>query len=258
MSDQSRPKTRSTSAAGAEKSAVAAAGPDDFNSLSDAVAVVTGRRPTDREIRESAWYDSLRNAVRLARQDAGSSQTDVANCLGLTQSEVSRLETSLGPGTRLGRLRDYLGACAAEIDMAITTTQGRRVAASERPDELAQKELLPEPAEEPLLEPEAAPAVEGPAVGSFGRIELGQWVRPLSGRLTGAAAGNAPELLVTFLLALDDALAAVDLPRQTSAALHRKVLEGLLVRARTVRATGEAVVLGELHAPSAAVFARER
>ena len=29
-------------------------------------------------------------------------------------------------------------------------------------------------------------------------------------------------------------------------------------RARTVRATGEAVVLGELHAPSAAVFARER
>lgn len=84
-----------------------------------------GRPLTAAEQRESAAYDALRAALRGARDDAALSQAELARRLELGQSEVSRLETAVGPGTRLGRIRRYLAVCGAELFLTVRTAAGR-------------------------------------------------------------------------------------------------------------------------------------
>lgn len=91
----------------------------------DVLRRLIGRDPTPEERNTAAAYGDLRWALRAAREDAGLSQTEIAAGMELAQSEVSRLETSIGPATRIGRIRDYLAACRARMRVVVTTAAGR-------------------------------------------------------------------------------------------------------------------------------------
>lgn len=91
------------------------------------VGQLIGRAPTAAETQAAAAYGDLRWALRAAREDAGLSQTEVAGRMELGQSEVSRLESSVGPITRLGRIRNYLAACGATMEVVVTTAAGREL-----------------------------------------------------------------------------------------------------------------------------------
>ena len=93
----------------------------------EVVRVLIGRDATEEERQTAATYGDLRWALRVAREDAGLSQTEIAARMAIAQSEVSRLETSVGPVTRLGRLRDYLAACGARMQVVVTTRAGREL-----------------------------------------------------------------------------------------------------------------------------------
>ena len=89
-----------------------------------AAARLLGRPPTNAELAEGAEQDALRTLLLQARECAGQSQSEVARRMGVRQSEVSRLETSIGPGTRLGRLRAYLAACDATLTLTLRMADG--------------------------------------------------------------------------------------------------------------------------------------
>ena len=93
----------------------------------DVVRRLIGREPTAEELQAAAAYGDLRWALRAAREDAGLSQTEIAARMALGQSEVSRLESSVGPITRLGRIRNYLAACGADMRVVVTTASGREL-----------------------------------------------------------------------------------------------------------------------------------
>ncbi len=92
----------------------------------EAVEAITGRRPDDTTLSELKWYQAVRDRLRHVRNDADLSQQALAGKLGVQQSEVSRIENSLGPGTRLGKLRAYAAACGAQVGVAIVATKDRR------------------------------------------------------------------------------------------------------------------------------------
>ena len=83
------------------------------------------------------------------------SQAAIAGRMGLVQSEVSRLETTVGPGTRFGRLCKYLDACGARITLTVRTARGRELAWSPAPDQ----------ASSTAGQPTVSAAVPGPAIG---------------------------------------------------------------------------------------------
>ena len=99
--------------------------PTEPNREPSTVEAILGRPPTQAELEESSGYDELRDALRAAREDKGLSQIEIAGLMELGQSEVSRLETSVGPGTRFGRIRNYLNACGAQFEVVVRTSQGR-------------------------------------------------------------------------------------------------------------------------------------
>lgn len=105
----------------------------------DAVEALTGRRPDKSAASELDWYLAVRDSLREARNDAELNQQSLAAMLGVRQSEISRLENSLGFGTRLGKLRGYLSACGARMIMRIVTAKGRTVMA----DREASEETVP-------------------------------------------------------------------------------------------------------------------
>jgi hypothetical protein len=90
-------------------------------------ARLLGQDLTQEEIAEATAYDDLRAVLLAARDDADRSQTEIAEKMAIKQSEVSRLETTVGPGTRIGRLKKYLEACDARLSVVVHTAQGRQL-----------------------------------------------------------------------------------------------------------------------------------
>lgn len=108
---------------------------EDFESIDEAVEAITGRRPSEEEKLELRWYEKLREILISVRKDAELTQTEVADTLGVVQSEISRLENSLGPGTRIGKLRDYLKVCQTELEAVIKSAPDKvYVAGAPNPD----------------------------------------------------------------------------------------------------------------------------
>lgn len=91
----------------------------------EVVRRLIGRDPTADERHAATAYGDLRWALRGAREDARLSQTDIAQGMALAQSEVSRLETSIGPMTRIGRMYDYLRTCRAQMQVDVMTCTDR-------------------------------------------------------------------------------------------------------------------------------------
>lgn len=139
------------------------------NDLREVVSSILGRAPSEYEVDEGIWYDALRATLRQARADDETSQGQIAERLKVAQSEVSRLETSVGPGTSLGRVRDYLRACGARIDVTITTRAGRSLAVGAR-----NPRVLPNlgPLDFDLEEIESPLAAEAPETPEAPRPEL--------------------------------------------------------------------------------------
>ena len=88
-------------------------GLETFKSVDDFVEAISGERPSDDEHRELDWYRGVRDGLRALRNAAELNQGDLADELGVRQSEVSRIETTLGPGTRSGRIREFAKKCGA-------------------------------------------------------------------------------------------------------------------------------------------------
>lgn len=63
------------------------------------------------------WFDDLRGRLRRLRKAQNLSQAELAGRLHRPQSEISRLENSLGPGSRLGNVRDYVRACGEDFNV---------------------------------------------------------------------------------------------------------------------------------------------
>lgn len=63
------------------------------------------------------WFDDLRGQLRRLRKARNLSQVELAGRLHRPQSEISRLENSLGPGSRLGNVRDYVRACGEDFNI---------------------------------------------------------------------------------------------------------------------------------------------
>lgn len=73
-------------------------------------------------------YAALGELLR-ARQTAGMTQTDVAQSMGVAQSSVARLESSLGSrkhAPSIATLRRYAGAVGCELHLTLTPKRGRR------------------------------------------------------------------------------------------------------------------------------------
>jgi transcriptional regulator with XRE-family HTH domain len=189
--------------------------PRRFRSAEEAAEAFFGEKLAEREIGESRWYDDLRDRLRTMRSIAGLSQAAVAERLEIGQSEVSRLETSLGPGTRLGRIRAYLATCDASLSFSI----------------------------EPAAMPAAAPLPGGAFTGTL-------WLDPATGQLTPTPVtpaqraqsgfGDPVDLTTAFLLALDEAMGEAGLPAETAGQIRRTVLH------RVHRHRGPGVAAGPL------------
>lgn len=93
----------------------------------DAVEWVMGAPMSEQDAREVEWYERLRLAMRDVRNAAGKQQSAIAAALGRTQSEISRLERGVGPGTGIGRIKSYFEACGAQFGCAAINAQGEVV-----------------------------------------------------------------------------------------------------------------------------------
>ena len=140
-------------------------------SFAASVESIIGRAPTDEELEESLGYDELRRALRHARIDADESQAELARRLKVGQSEVSRLETSVGPTTQFGRIRNYLKACGAQFKVVVQTATGQEHSAWSG------------------------------ASDDQGAVAVPAWAKPLLGQRLGPGVG-----LTTCVLAIDDTL----------------------------------------------------
>lgn len=217
--------------------------------LREAVSSILGRPPSEYEVEEGIWYDALRVTLRRARADDKTSQGQIAERLKVAQSEVSRLETSVAPGTSLGRVRDYLRACGARINVMIVTRTGRflyvgstvemptvtggvMIGKGTTAEEVAQSlGIIRNPYEPEIVpvqskSPQALSAIyrtpaASMAYGSEGL--LGHRVFEPSGEL---------EAITALMLALDDAMQEAGLAPEVVAKLRRRVLEGANRRAR--------------------------
>ncbi len=87
-----------------------------FRDAAEAYEYFTGTTLTADDTADSLWYVRLQNRMVAHRKATVGNQVDVAARMGTSQSEVSRLENGLGPGTRLGTLRGYLAACETSLE----------------------------------------------------------------------------------------------------------------------------------------------
>lgn len=132
----------------------------DIAEPASVAARLIGRTPTSAEQTAAASYDDLRAILRMAREDTPLKQKDIAQVMGIPQSEVSRLETTIGPGTRFGRLSKYLAACGAELVLNVRTAQGHQLTWDAHGSTLA----VAEPravSEGHLSEPGVSPVIAG-------------------------------------------------------------------------------------------------
>jgi len=204
------------------------AAPADAPEAPEAVAArLTGRVPTPRERAEAAFYGGLRPVLLAARDDAVLSQSDLAQRLEMGQSEVSRLETSVGPRTRLGRIRDYLAGCGARLAVVVSTATGRTFTIAEAEGDLAAASREPVGAS---MAPAAGSCwfdqeegAQGFVVGRLaaragtnvpganvpGANVLGTNIQ---GHVPGGSASVREDTLIEHILALDEAMAVVGLP----------------------------------------------
>ena len=87
-----------------------------FGNAAEAFRYLTGETLSDEAAAEALWYERLRRRLVAARKSAFANQAALARAMGTSQSEVSRLENGLGPGTRFGSLRSYLTACGTSLE----------------------------------------------------------------------------------------------------------------------------------------------
>ncbi len=87
-----------------------------FADAGEAYRALSGEALPEERLAELLWYERLRRRLVGIRKAAECTQNAVANAIGVTQSEVSRLENTLGPGTQLGTVRAYLEACDSSPD----------------------------------------------------------------------------------------------------------------------------------------------
>lgn len=92
-----------------------------YADAAEAYAAYSGTALPPAALDEALWYERLRRRMVAARKSHGKSQGDVARAMETSQSEVSRLETSLGPGTRLGTLRGYVAACETTVEALLVS-----------------------------------------------------------------------------------------------------------------------------------------
>lgn len=96
-----------------------------FESAADAYQFLTGKTLSEDEAAETLWYERLRRRMIAARKEGDKNQAEIARSMDTSQSEVSRLENGLGPGTRLGTLRGYLSACGTSLEELIGPEGGQ-------------------------------------------------------------------------------------------------------------------------------------
>lgn len=87
-----------------------------FRDAADAYQYFTGETMSADEAADAFWYVRLRQRMVALRKQTVGNQANVASGMGTSQSEVSRLENGLGPGTRLGTLRSYLAVCRTSLE----------------------------------------------------------------------------------------------------------------------------------------------
>jgi transcriptional regulator with XRE-family HTH domain len=92
-----------------------------FRNAAEAYEYLTGEEISENEAADALWYERLRNRMVAARRRSSLSQAAVADAMGTSQSEVSRLENSLCPGTRLGTLRSYVSAFGASLETLLAS-----------------------------------------------------------------------------------------------------------------------------------------
>jgi len=197
-----------------------AAEPADSDSPEALARRLIGRAPTAHEMAEAAFYDSIRPVLLAARDDASLSQTDVAKRLRIGQSEVSRLETSVGPSTRLGRLQNYLAGCGAHLALVVQTASGRLlfggdsapvIAVVEQESPIGSNEPWPSGTEGVSLLQLAghAPVVTGSGASGAVATDAGGYGTVAT---AAAAPGSDPRVLIDHILALDAAMADANIP----------------------------------------------
>ncbi len=104
---------------------VAAARGRSFRDAAEAYQYLTGAALSGHEAAEAMWYERLRRRLVGMRKSASRNQDQVAHAMDTSQSEVSRLENSLGAGTRLGTLRAYLAACGESPEALFAPHEAR-------------------------------------------------------------------------------------------------------------------------------------
>jgi transcriptional regulator with XRE-family HTH domain len=82
-----------------------------LESAAQAYRYLSGQDLPDEQMAELLWYERLRRRLVQTRVAARLTQSAVAKAIGVTQSEISRLENTLGAGTQLGTVLAYLKAC---------------------------------------------------------------------------------------------------------------------------------------------------
>lgn len=89
---------------------------------------LTGSPPTDDEIADLIFYSGLQTVLRNKRKKCNLSQTELAERIGELQSEISRLERTIGPGTGLGKIRNHLKGCGATLEEVLAGVSNERLA----------------------------------------------------------------------------------------------------------------------------------
>ncbi len=113
---------------------------EPFQDAAEAYKYFTGETMSAGEAADAFWYVRLRQRMIARRKAAVENQAKVASAMGTSQSEVSRLENGLGPGTRLGTLRTYLAVCGTSLEEVISSSDERSDAdLREDQEELDQK-----------------------------------------------------------------------------------------------------------------------
>jgi len=90
-----------------------------YRDAAEAYRLLTGEVLPEEEAAEKLWYQRVRQRMVAARKRNDRSQAQIAHTMGTSQSEVSRLENSLGPGTRIGTLRAYLAAAGSSLESVL-------------------------------------------------------------------------------------------------------------------------------------------
>ncbi len=89
---------------------------------------LTGSPPTNDEIDDLIFYSGLQTMLRNKRKECNLSQTELAEQIGELQSEISRLERTIGPGTGLGKIRNHLKGCGATLEEVLAEVSNERSA----------------------------------------------------------------------------------------------------------------------------------